>query len=110
MCQPRVCRVVRGLLKGSQMAETIEKVEPIRESSGAGDDLKTRLIDHFDVIKRPNDLVRITRVTCSHFRVNTLSPTLEADAVLPTYRIVKSQFLHVEDRRGELVITDQTRN
>jgi hypothetical protein len=28
---------------------------------------------------------------------------------MPVYRIVKSQFLYVEDRLGELVMVDQTR-
>ena len=72
-------------------------------------DTKRRLVDHLDVIKRPNDLVRVTQVSSHHFRVNTLSARMAADAVLATYQIVKSQFLHVVDRQGELVITDQSR-
>jgi hypothetical protein len=89
------------------MAALIEKMDNKR-ASGA-DDLKSRLVDHMDVVKRPNDLVRITQVSPHHFRVNTLSPHQPDDSVMPTYRIVKSQFLHVEDKQGELVITDQTR-
>ncbi|HVT79277.1 MAG TPA: hypothetical protein VHM90_01360 [Phycisphaerae bacterium] len=91
------------------MAAMIEKLERTAASSGAGE-LKQRLVEHLDVIKRPNDLVRVTQVSSRHFRVNTLSPRQDADAVMQTYHIVKSQFLHVEDRAGELVITDQTRN
>lgn len=72
--------------------------------------LKRRLVDHLDVIKRPNDIVRVTQVTRNHFRVNTLSPRLLADSVLPVYSIVKSQFLYAEEKGGELVIVDQTRN
>jgi len=75
----------------------------------SGEELKRRLVDHLDMLKRPNDIVRITQVSKNHFRVNTLTPSLAADAVLATYRIVKSQFLLVEDRLGELVIIDQTR-
>jgi hypothetical protein len=61
------------------------------------------------MLKRPNDLVRVTQVSNGHFRVNTLSPRMSDDSLMPTYHIVKSQFLHAEDRHGELVITDQTR-
>lgn len=89
------------------MAAMIEKLE--RASSPASGELKQRLIEHLDMLKRPNDLVRVTQVSPRHFRVNTLSPRQDADAVMQTYHIVKSQFLHVEDRDGELVITDQTR-
>ena len=94
--------------KEREMAALIEKADPKRAST-ASDELKRRLADHYDVIKRPNDMVRITQVSAHHFRVNTLSPHQADDNVMPTYRIVKSQFLHVEDRQGELVITDQTR-
>ena len=89
------------------MAALIEKMDS--KKAGGSDDLKSRLVDHMDVVKRPNDLVRITQVSTHHFRVNTLSPHQADDNVMPTYRIVKSQFLHVEDKQGELVITDQTR-
>jgi hypothetical protein len=90
------------------MAAMIEKFEQATVPQGPGE-IKQRLIDHLDMLKRPNDLVRVTQVSSRHFRVNTLSPRLDADAVMQTYHIVKSQFLHVEDRDGELVITDQTR-
>jgi hypothetical protein len=70
--------------------------------------LKRRLVNHLDVLKRPNDLVRITQVSQHQFRVNTLALNIDADAVLRTYHIVTSRFLHVEERDGELVITDQT--
>ncbi len=91
------------------MAAMIEKFEQATVPSGPGE-LKQRLIDQLDLLKRPNDLVRVTQVSGKHFRVNTLSPRQDADAVMQTYHIVKSQFLHVEDRAGELVITDQTRH
>jgi hypothetical protein len=94
--------------KENAMAALIEKLDPGTTSDGI--DLKRRLAEHFDVIKRPNDLVRITQVSRHHFRVNVLSPWIDGDNVLNTFRIVKSQFLHVEDRHGELVITDQTRH
>jgi hypothetical protein len=90
------------------MAAMIEKLDHTTE--GVSGDLKQRLIDHLDMLKRPNDVVRVTQVNKSHFRVNTLSPAVAVDSLLPTYRIVKSQFLHVEDRHGELVIVDQTRS
>ena len=90
------------------MAALIEKMDTKRNTGG--DDLKGRLADHYDVIKRPNDLVRITQVCAHHFRVNTLTPYQPDDSVMPTFKIVKSQFLHVEDKQGELVITDQTRH
>ncbi|HVS69841.1 MAG TPA: hypothetical protein VHQ47_01145 [Phycisphaerae bacterium] len=77
---------------------------------GLDTELKRRLIDHMDMIKRPNDIVRVTQISGHHFRVNTLSPTQASDAVMPVYRIVKSQFLYVEDRLGELVMVDQTRS
>ena len=93
------------------MAAMIEKLDPGTASSGgSGADLKRRLVDHMDMIKRPNDIVRITQVSNRHFRVNTLTPRQAADAVMQTFHIVKSQFLLVEDRSGELVITDQTRH
>jgi len=92
------------------MAAMIDKVEKESHSgSSKGGELKRRLVDHLDMLKRPNDLVRVTQVSTYHFRVNTLTPTQAADSVMPTYRIVKSQFLHVEDKLGELVILDQTR-
>ena len=62
-----------------------------------------------DMLKRPNDIVRVTQITNHHFRVNTLSPFHPVDRVMETFRITKSQFLHVEDRLGDLVINDQTR-
>jgi hypothetical protein len=69
-----------------------------------------RLVDHLDMLKRPNDLVRVTQVNKQHFRVNTMTPTTTEDSLLPTFRIAKSQFLFVEDRDGELVIVDRTRH
>jgi hypothetical protein len=77
---------------------------------GLETELKRRLIDHMDMIKRPNDLVRVTQISSHHFRVNTLSPSQAPDAVMPVYRIIKSQFLFVEDRLGELVMVDQTKH
>jgi hypothetical protein len=95
------------------MAAMIEKFDqgtsPVSRG-GAEGDLKRRLVDHMDMIKRPNDLVRVTQVSKNHFRVNTLTSHLADDSVMPTYRIVKSQFLHVSDKSGELVIADQTRH
>ena len=90
------------------MAALIDKLDTKQGSSGSGD-LKRRLADHLDVLKRPNDLLRVTQVSRHHFRVNTLSTHQADDSVMPTYRIVKSQFLHAEEKNGELVITDQTR-
>jgi len=90
------------------MAALIEKLEqPTRVPSG---DLKARLVAHFDLIKRPNEIVRVTQVSSHHFRVNTLALKQDPDNVLSVYHITKSQFLHVEDRMGELVMTDQTRH
>ncbi len=93
------------------MAALIEKREPGTTNGGGNNpDLKRRLVDHLDVLKRPYDMVRVTQVSGHHFRVNTLSPKLDANQILQTYHIVKSQFLHVEDKHGELLITDQTRH
>lgn len=93
------------------MPSISEKIEPGRKTPPRpGDGLKRRLTDHLDLLKRPNDVLRITEVSPCHFRVNTLTPSLADDALLTTYRIVKSQFLHVQDKNGELLITDQTRN
>ena len=93
------------------MAALIEKLEhKARPDGDGGAELKRRLVEHLEVIKRPNDLVRVTQVSKNHFRVNTLTPKMAEDSVMPTYKIVKSQFLLVEDRHGELVITDQTRH
>lgn len=91
------------------MAAMIEKPDTTTASRLSGEELKRRLVEHLDMIKRPNDLVRITQVNKHHFRVNTLSPKKDNDAVMTTYHITKSQFLYVEDRHGELVIIDQTR-
>jgi hypothetical protein len=93
------------------MAAMIEKMDlETTAPPASGAELKRRLVEHLDMLKRPNDIVRITQVSTRHFRVNTLSPRMEEHAVMQTYRIVKSQFLLVEDRNGELVITDQTRH
>jgi hypothetical protein len=93
------------------MAAMIEKRQPVATAARpSSTDLKPRLMAHMDMLKRPNDVVRVTQVSSRHFRVNTLSPRMAADDVIQTYHIVKSQFLLVEDREGELVITDQTRN
>ena len=89
------------------MAALIDKPDQSTTASPKGD-LKSRLVDHLAVLKRPNDLVRVTQVSHHHFRVNTLALRADSDAVLRTYHITKSRFLHVEDRDGELVITDQT--
>jgi len=90
-------------------------IEQFDESTRAhprdpGTELKRRLVDHMDMLKHTNDIVKVTQVTKHHFRVNTLSPFTAKDRVMSTYRITKSQFLFVEDRLGELVISDQTRN
>jgi len=94
------------------MAAMIEKSEGTASAGrrSADAELKRRLVDHLDMLKRPNDLVRITQVSSHQFRVNTLTPSQASDSLIPTYRIVKSQFLHVQDKSGELVITDQTRH
>jgi hypothetical protein len=73
-------------------------------------DLKNRLEDRLSILKRPNDLLRVSQVSGHHFRVNTLSLRNDPGNVVQTYHIVKSQFLHVEDRGGELIITDITRH
>ena len=93
------------------MAAMIEKFDQAESQRRGGDnDLKRRLVDHMDMLKRPNDLVRVTQVSKHHFRDNTLSPLQPVDSVMPTYKMTKSQFLLVEDKLGELVITDQTRH
>ena len=93
------------------MTEQFDEAAPVKpRDRGLNTELKRRLVDHMDMLKRPNDIVRVTQVTNRHFRVNTLSPHQAADSVMPVYRITKSQFLHVEDRLGELVIEDQTRH
>ena len=89
------------------LAHSDEASPKSRERADA--ELKRRLVDHLDLLRRPNDLLRVTQVSKHHFRVNTLTPTTKADGVMNTYQITKSQFLHAEDRAGELVITDQTR-
>ena len=91
------------------MAAMIEKPQPVTAAPPAGGDLKRRLVEHLELLKRPKDIVRVTQVSSRHFRVNTLSPRITAHDVLQTFHIVKSQFLMVEDRNGELVITDHTR-
>ncbi len=92
------------------MAATTEQSDERTQAKGRGlnAELKRRLVDHLDMLKRPNDIVRVTQVTNHHFRVNTLSPSSSPDRVMETYRITKSQFLRAEDRAGELVISDQT--
>lgn len=90
------------------MAALIEKLDT--DSLSSRGDLKSRLVEHYDMIKRPNDMVRVTQVSGHQFRVNTLSLKNDPQNVVQTYHIIKSQFLHVEDKHGELVITDQTRH
>jgi uncharacterized protein YpuA (DUF1002 family) len=93
------------------LAEHSDETSKVKtRDAGLDAELKRRLIDQLDILKRPNDLVRVTQVTKNHFRVNTLTPSHAADAVMTTYRISKSQFLHVEDKLGELLITDHTRH
>jgi hypothetical protein len=91
------------------MAALIDKPDQNTTANLAAD-LKRRLVGHLDMLKRPNDLVRVTQISHHQFRVNTLALKIDADAVLRTYHIVMSRFLYVEDRDGELVITDQTRH
>jgi hypothetical protein len=90
------------------MAALIDKPEP-ETTTRTATDLKARLVDYLDVRKRPNHVLRVAQVTNHHFRVNTFAQTHDDSNVLDTYTIIKSQFLHVEDRNGELVVTDQTR-
>jgi hypothetical protein len=94
-----------------RMPATTQQNEPLtpKRDRGLETELKRRLVEHLDMLKRPNDLVRVTQITNHHFRVNTLSPVMTDDAVLRTFRITKSQFLHVDNQTGELVISDQTR-
>jgi hypothetical protein len=98
--------------QGDPMAAMIEQFDESTKAQprGKSTELKRRLVDHLDVVKHTHDIVKVTQITNHHFRVNTLSPFKPADRVMPMYRITKSQFLFVEDRLGELVITDQTRN
>jgi hypothetical protein len=91
------------------MAALIDKLDPIATTDNAAD-LKRRLVDHLDTLKRTNEMVRVTQVNRHHFRVNTLALKVDPDSVVQTFHIVKSQFLHVEDKLGELLITDQTRH
>jgi hypothetical protein len=94
------------------MAAMIEQFDESTKSPSRGKstELKRRLVDHLDVLKHTNDIVKVTQITNHHFRVNTLTPYQPADRVMPMYRITKSQFLFVEDRLGELVISDQSRH
>jgi hypothetical protein len=91
------------------LTEQSHEAQP-KKRNGFDTELKRRLVDHLDVLKRPNDIVRVTQVTNHHFRVNTMTPVRDPDAVVPVYQITKSQFLHVENKTGELVISDQTRH
>jgi len=91
------------------MTEEFGDTQTKKRDRGLDTELKRRLVEHLDIMKRPNDLVRVTQVTNHHFRVNTLSPVISDDAVMRMYKITKSQFLHVENKTGELVISDQTR-
>jgi hypothetical protein len=92
------------------MDALIEK--PVSKTTAASTttDLKNRLVERLSILKRPNDLLRVSQVSAHNFRVNTLSLRNDPGNVVQTYHIVKSQFLHVEDRSGELVITDKTRH
>jgi hypothetical protein len=103
--------MVRSGRTGVEMAAMTEQYEAQtkKRDLGLDTDLKRQLVEHFDITKRPNDLVRVTQVTKHHFRVNTLSPVAAEDSVMRTYRITKSQFLHVDNKTGKLVISDQTR-
>ena len=93
------------------MAAMIEQFdESTKSQPRKGGELKRRLVDHLDVLKHTNDIVKVTQITNHHFRVNTLSPSKNKDQLMGMYRITKSQFLFVEDRLGELVISDQTRH
>lgn len=89
--------------------ERIEERETVPRRA-AESPLKRRLVEHLEAAKRFNELVRVTQVSAHHFRVNFLKQSHEASAVMSLYRITKSQFLFVEERSGELVIVDQTRN
>ncbi len=93
------------------MAALIDKLETPHSPAApkADADLRHRLMGHFEALKRPTDVLRVTQVAPHHFRVNTLALHADDGCVLKTYRIVSSRFLHVEERNGELVITDQTR-
>src|SRR6476661_5391430 len=104
-------RIGRSGRTGVQMATMTEQqdTQTKKRDKGLDTDLKRRLVEHLDIMKRPNDIVRVTQVTNHHFRVNTLSPFQADDSVMRTYRITKSQFLHVDNKTGELVISDQTR-
>ena len=58
------------------MAATTEQSHETQPKKRPGFDaeLKRRLVDHLDMLKRPNDIVRVTQITNHHFRVNTMSP------------------------------------
>jgi hypothetical protein len=91
------------------MDAVIDKPMPEMTTTPGAADLKSRLVDHLSILKRPNDLLRVSQVSSHHFRVNTMSLRNDPDNVVQTYHIVNSQFLHVEDHDGKLVITDKTR-
>ena len=94
------------------MAALIDKLEPPPPPAAPkpDTDLRSRLVDHLDLLKGSHELLRVTQVAPHHFRVNTLALRRDPDSVLQAYRFVSSRFLHVEVRAGELVITDQTRH
>lgn len=72
--------------------------------------LKRRVIEHIAATLKKDQQCRVSQITKSHFRVNVYTHFMSKDMAMPTWRITSSRFLHVEEREGELVVTDQTRN
>ena len=95
------------------MATTLEPLPPNETpvESVPGASLKARLTDLLMAQRAPGQIVKVTQVSGHFFRVNWMSPaTVTGDAtVLRTYRMTKSQFVRVDEKNGELVLTDQTR-
>ena len=97
----------------------LASIETAREKANgaAAADVGSRLLAHLTLEEGPGKRLRLTRIGPRHWRVNVYAEAAEASDMLAVFRplpafrtwcIVKSQFLHVEDHHGELVITDQT--
>ena len=94
------------------MAAATARPEQAEPSGGmpTSSDLRARLVEHLESTRKAGELLRVTQVGKQNFRVNYLHSSTQADRTLPTYRMVRSQFLRViEISDGTLQVTDMTR-
>jgi hypothetical protein len=74
-----------------------EEVKPVK---------KINLVEYLEktLDKWPTDILQVTHIYGSNFRVNWMKPVTYKDSILSTFRMRKSQFLKAEAVGDDVVV------